>query len=197
MMSAPLSRRRFLELTGGSVALAALLAACGDSAAAIDTSEFGKDDVGVLNFALTLEHVNAAFYATLVDAAVLSYTAQQLAEWFAVQETEHVTVLSEEIKKLGGKPVAPPETGFSFDDEGDALEQASELENAIAAGYLGQLLKVKSEAAQTVVFAIHTVEARHAASIAHARGESPTPDGAFAKPSSEGETLEAAATYVS
>jgi rubrerythrin len=197
MTSGPIPRRRFLQLAGGSVGAAALLSACGDSASAIDTSGFGEDDVGVLNFALTLEHVNAGFYAALVDAAILAYTPRQLAEWFAVQEEEHVTVLSEEIKKLGGKPVAPLETSFSFDDEADALAQADELENAIAAGYLGQLLSVKSEAAQNVVFAIHTVEARHAASFAHVRQESATPDGAFAKPSSEDEALEAAATYVS
>ncbi len=197
MTSGQIPRRRFLQLAGGSVAAASLLAACGDSASAIDTSEFGKDDVGVLNFALTLEHVNAAFYPALVEAEVLAYAPQQLAGWFAKQEEEHVTVLSEEIKKLGGKPVAPLETEFSFDDEGDALAQVDELENAIAAGYLGQLLNVKSEAAQTVVFAIHTVEARHAASFAHLRQESATPDGAFAKPISEDEALEAAATYVS
>ena len=84
------------------------------------------------------------------------------------------------------------ETGFSFDDEGDALQQANELENAIAAGYLGQVLSVEKAAPQSVMFAIHTVEARHASAIAYLQGQSATPDGAFAKPISEDEALEAA-----
>lgn len=196
-MVGPVSRRRFIELAGGSVAAAALLAACGDSSSSIDTSEFGKGDAGVLNFALALEHVDAGFYAALVEARVLSAAGQELAEEFGIQEEEHVSVLSEEIKKLGAKPVAPVETSFSFDDEEDALEQASELENAIAAGYLGQILKVKKESAQAVMFGIHTVEGRHAAAIALLRHESPTPDGAFAKPISEDEALEAAANFFS
>ena len=93
-MASALSRRRFIELAGSSVATAALLAACSDSSASIDTSEFGEGETGVLNFALTLEHVNAAFYAALVEAKVLSKAGQELAEEFAGQENEHVAILS-------------------------------------------------------------------------------------------------------
>jgi rubrerythrin len=197
MTGAAIPRRRFLQLAGGSVAAAALLAACGDGGASIDTSEFGEGDIGILNFALALEHVNSAFYAALIEAKVLAYAPQELSEWSAVQEEEHVVALSKEVKKLGGKPVAPPETSFSFDDEEDAMAQVDELENAIAAGYLGQLLKVKGEAAQNLMIAIHTVEARHAASFAHTQHQSAMPDGAFAKPISEDEALEVAADFVS
>jgi len=197
MTDAAIPRRRFLQLAGGSVAAAALLAACGDDAASVDTSEFGKGDVGVLNFALTLEHVNVAFYKALAEAGVLAYAPQELSEWFGEDEEEHAAALSKEIKKLGGTPVAAPETSFSFTSEEDAIAQVEELENAIAAGYLGQLLNVKGEAAQSLLVSIHTVEARHAASFAHTQHQSGMPDGAFAKPVSEDEALEVAANFLS
>jgi rubrerythrin len=197
MTGVPIPRRQFLQLAGGSLAAAALLAACGDDAASFDTSEFGKGDVGVLNFALSLEHVNLAFYAVLSEAKVLAYAPQELSEWFADDEEEHAAALTKEIKKLGGKPVVAPETSFSFDDEEDAIAQVEELENAIAAGYLGQLLNVKDEAAQSLMVSIHTVEARHAASFAHTQHQSGMPDGAFAKPVSEDEALEVAADFLS
>ena len=197
MTGAPIPRRRFLQLAGGSVAAAAMLAACGDSGASIDTSDFGKGDVGVLNFALTLEHVNSAFYAALIEAKVLAYAPQELSEWFLVNEEEHAAALAKEIKKLGGKPVAAPETSFSFTSEEDAMTQVDELENAIAAGYLGHLLDVKGEAAQNLMVSIHTVEARHAASFAHTQHRSGMPDGALAKPISEDEALEVAGDFVS
>lgn len=196
-MTGAIPRRRFLQLAGGSVAAAALLAACGDDSASVDTSEFGKGDVGILNFALTLEHVNAAFYKALAGAGILAYAPQELSEWSLVQEEEHAAALSKEIKKLGGKPVVASETSFSFTSEEDAMAQVEELENAIAAGYLGQLLNVKGETAQSLLVSIHTVEARHAASFAHTQHQSGMPDGAFAKPVSEDEALEVASDFLS
>ena len=70
----PVSRRKFLAVGGGSTALAAFLAACGDdsgtttttstmgsSGGTSETAEFGKGDIGILNYALTLEYLETAF----------------------------------------------------------------------------------------------------------------------------------------
>ena len=80
----PVSRRRFLAVGGGSAGLAAFLAACGDdssttmtdttstmnSGGASETAEFGKGDVGILNYALTLEYLETAFYADVVKSGL-------------------------------------------------------------------------------------------------------------------------------
>src|SRR4051812_45092567 len=68
-LAGPQSRRRFLAVGGGSTALAAFLAACGSDSSSTtgttamkpggksETAEFGKGDVGILNYALTLEYL--------------------------------------------------------------------------------------------------------------------------------------------
>src|SRR4051794_25331648 len=78
----PVSRRRFLAFGGASGGAAALLAACGggdDSSAGAGTTtvvadealaQFGKGDLGIVNYALTLEYLEAAFYADVVRSGL-------------------------------------------------------------------------------------------------------------------------------
>src|SRR4051794_3558659 len=78
----PVSRRKFMALTGGSAALTAFLAACGDDSGTTtttasqsgsgpsETAQFGKGDVGILNYALTLEYLETAFYADVVESGL-------------------------------------------------------------------------------------------------------------------------------
>ena len=79
----PVSRRRFMALTGGSTALAAFLAACGDDSGTTtttasqgagggssETAQFGKGDIGILNYALTLEYLETAFYADVAKSGL-------------------------------------------------------------------------------------------------------------------------------
>ena len=77
----PVSRRKFMALTGGSAAAAAFLAACGSddgtttttmpsSGGSSETAQFGKGDVGILNYALTLEYLETAFYADVVKSGL-------------------------------------------------------------------------------------------------------------------------------
>jgi rubrerythrin len=193
-----LSRRGFMALAGGSVAAASFLAACGggDSATAAKMSEFGEGDVGILNYALTLEHLEASFYTVLGEGNLLSPSSRATLERFGVEEEEHVAKLTEEVKRLGGHPAPKREANFSLDDETGALELAGTLENLGAAAYLGQLPRIKSDTVLGTVLSIHSVEGRHAGAVNELLEEAATPDGAFAKPATPETVLAAVAPYM-
>ena len=95
----PVSRRKLLAVTGGSTALAAFLAACGgdsDSTTMMTTGKtgtekFGKGDVGILNYALTLEYLETAFYADVVKSGLFKGSDLATIQKFGSEEAEHVT----------------------------------------------------------------------------------------------------------
>jgi len=190
----PLSRRRLLAAGGGSAALAAFLAACGDdgdttmgttkmgSGAASETAQFGKGDVGILNYALTLEYLETAFYADVVKSGLFKGADLETIRKFGQEEAEHVEALKAAVKQLGGKPAAEPKAEFPLESAKSVLELAATVENLGAAAYLGQAANIESPEVLASALAIHSVEGRHAAVLNTLLGESITPDGAFAKP---------------
>jgi Ferritin-like domain len=192
----PVSRRKFLAVGGGSTALAALLAACGDDSGttttttdsmsagggAGETAEFGKGDVGILNYALTLEYLEAAFYADVVKSGLLKGADLETIRKFGREEAEHVEALKAAVKQLGGKPAPEPKAEFPLKRAKSVLELAATVENLGAAAYLGQASNIKSPEVLASALAIHSVEGRHAATLNTLLGESITPDGAFGKP---------------
>jgi rubrerythrin len=178
-----ISRRRFAALAGGALAGAALLGACGDgSGDSGETASFGEGDVGILNYALTLEHLQAAFYAAALGSGLLSSADETTMSEFAKEESEHADALGELVERLEGAPAAAPKTRFALESAESAMRTAADLENLGAAAYLAQIPKIENPAALAKVLAIHTVEGRHAAAIERRLGNSITPDGAFAKP---------------
>ena len=202
----PLSRRRFFALTGGTTASAALLAACGDDDATTTTSadtgtsgatsQFGEGDLGIVNYALTLEYLEAAFYDDVARSGLFSGSDQATIQKFGAQEAEHVAALTAAIKGAGGKPAAKPKTKFPLDNAMSVLELAATVENLGAAAYLGQAGNIKSPQVLASALAIHTVEGRHAAALNTLLGESIVPDGAFAKPASMDEVLKSVKPFI-
>jgi rubrerythrin len=191
----PHSRRRFLAVGGGSTALAAFLAACGSSSDSTsttsttmsgggksETAEFGKGDVGILNYALTLEYLETAFYAEVVKSGLFKGADLATIRKFGEEEAEHVQALTQAVKSLGGKPAPEPKTEFPLKDAKSVLELAGTVENLGAAAYLGQAANIQSPEVLASALAIHSVEGRHAAALNTLLGESITPDGAFAVP---------------
>jgi rubrerythrin len=175
--------------------LAAFLAACGDDggttttstggsmgAGKDETAEFGKGDVGILNYALTLEYLETAFYADVVKSGLFKGADLETIRKFGREEAEHVQALTAAVKQLGGKPAPEPKAKFPLESAKSVLELAATVENLGAAAYLGQAANIESPEVLASALAIHSVEGRHAAALNTLLGESITPDGAFAKP---------------
>jgi hypothetical protein len=128
-----------------------------------------KQDLAILNYALTLEYLEAAFYNTaLANGRGFSARATTFAETVALHENTHVTALKKTIKSFGGKPVAAPEFDFqgTTDKEDSFLATALVLENTGVHAYLGQAGRLRSKALLGAAASIVTVEARHAAAAA-------------------------------
>ena len=200
----PSSRKRFLTMMGGTGAAAAFsifLAACGEDeeggggqGGQTGTAEMGsaKQDLEIVQYALTLEHLETDFYNAVIDAGViedrkLARTATMIRD----NEQEHVDALTQTVKQLGGTPKRPKTTFKSVIDGGPdkVLQTAAEVENLGAAAYLGQAGRIKSKEILASALAIHTVEGRHAAALNQVVGKTIVPDGAFAKPASMEEVL--------
>jgi hypothetical protein len=148
-------------------------------------------DVGILNFALTLEYLEADFYNVKGKAVGLSGQARKYAREFGAEEAAHVTALSAAIKQLGGKPVAKPTFVFPASSEKSFLALASVLENTGVGAYNGAAPSLKSKAVLASAGSIVQIEARHAAAIDLLIGKSPTPNEGFDKPLMKSEVLTA------
>jgi hypothetical protein len=203
----PVSRRRFIALAGGSTAAAAFLAACGSddetttmtaaqSGGGDETAQFGKGDVGILNYALTLEYLETAFYADVVKSGLFKGADLETIRKFGEEEAEHVTALTAAVKQMGGKPAPQPKTEFPLKSAKSVLELAGTVENIGAAAYLGQAANIKSPEVLASALAIHSVEGRHAATLNTLLGKSITPDGAFAKPATAKSVLKSVEPFI-
>jgi rubrerythrin len=207
-LAGPQSRRKFLAVGGGSTALAALLAACGSddgsataktamsSAAKSETAQFGKGDVGILNYALTLEYLETAFYADVAKSSLFKGSDLETIRRFGREEAEHVKALTAAVKSLGGKPAPQPKAEFPLKNAKSVLELAATVENLGAAAYLGQAANIKSPEVLASALAIHSVEGRHAAVLNTLLGESITPDGAFAVPANVKTVLKSVEPFI-
>ncbi|MGH2750924.1 MAG: ferritin-like domain-containing protein [Actinomycetota bacterium] len=138
----------------------------------------GGGDLDILNYALTLEYLEADFYQRGIEAGVLSGREQALVAPIADHEAAHVEAISATITDLGGEPVEAPKTkypGGTFEDKGAFLETAATFEELGVDAYHGQVTKIENVDILAAAAAIAGVESRHAAILADLTGGEPFP----------------------
>ena len=168
------NRRSFLRggglLVGGSV-LAGVLPSVAFGAS------LPKGDVDILNYALTLEYLESAFYDEANAKANLTGDLGRFAKTAGEHEATHVQALK---KTLGAKAVKKPKFDFQGTTEsaGTFGKTAITLEDTGVMAYQGQAGNIKTPAVLKAAISIHPVEARHAAWVRNIvmGGSSPAPE---------------------
>ena len=159
-------------------------------------AQSGGGDVEVLNFALTLEYLEAAFYMEAAKINGLSEEAVKAVETFGDEEQQHVDALTKTITDLGGKPVKAPGVDFGdLSSEKAFLKLAVTFEDTGVSAYNGAAPSIKSKEVLAAAGSIVQVEARHAAAIRLLAKEDPAPD-AFDPTLTMDEVLKAVQPFV-
>ncbi len=150
-------------LAGGG-ALLALLATEGRAQTATDVS--------ILNFALTLEELEAAFYREAVAGGALTGRTLRFARVTGAHEDAHVAFLRQ---ALGSAAIARPQFNFmgTTTNSQQFIATAVTLEETGVAAYKGQAPLIETPAVLGAALTIHSVEARHAAWVRRIAGMRP------------------------
>jgi len=133
-------------------------------------------DVDVLNFALTLEYLEAEFYRRAREPEIgLSPELSSLAQVFGDHERQHVDALRATIEALGGTPTPRPAFEFPMRSEEDFRGLAVTLEDTGLSAYNGAAVRIESREVLAAAGGIAQVEARHAATLRLKTGLEPAP----------------------
>ena len=205
------ARKKFLKMAGrrmgsgvAATSLAAFIAACGSSsssssgtssaasssavAGTSSSSASTSPDLTIVNYALTLEYLESQFYAKVIKSGLFNGKNLSVIKTFGAEEAEHVAALEKVASSLG-TPATKPTGKFPLKNAASVTKLAAAVENLGAAAYLGQAGNIKSPEILAAALAIHSIEARHAATLNLVLGKSATPDGAFAKPMTMSQVL--------
>ena len=161
------TRATFLEkaVVGGAALLGVIAAPAASRATA-------KSDVAILNYALTLEHLQAAFYTETERLGAVGGDLKRVPRQLGAVERAHVTAIK---AALGQAAVKRPAFDFQgvTEDQTKFLKTAVAFEDLAAAAYKAQAARIKSPALLAAAISIHSVEARHAAWMRFLAGVTP------------------------
>ena len=154
--------------------------------------EDDTSDLDVLNYALTLEHLENAFYRDglaefsddeLANADVLASFGDEVRDGVpdalrtvGAHESAHVTALTDTVEALGGTPVSEATYDFGYTTPSEFLGVASALETTGVAAYAGAAPTVANDDVFNAAIGIHSVEARHSAFLNELNATSPFPE---------------------
>lgn len=175
-----------LASVGGKIALATVPLALGSLFKKAYGQNASMGVLDVLNFALTLEYLEAEFYNKGMDASGL-IPASYRKEFAVIQDDEnaHVKFLQDTIKALGGMAVAKPTFDFTGGKGSNAgpftgvftnfdlyLAVSQTFEDTGVRAYKGQAGNlISSNEVLRAALRIHSVEARHAAHVRRVRSD--------------------------
>jgi hypothetical protein len=157
--------------------------------------------VDVLNFALTLEYLEAAFYKSGNSAnGLIPPDYRRLFRTIGEHETAHVALLRH---ALGPAAVAAPKVDFTaggkygdvFSNFATFVTLSATFEDLGVAAYKGQAGNLAGTPVLTTALQIHSVEARHAGAVRPIAGKASTIS-AFDKPKSKAQVLAAAKPFL-
>jgi len=176
--------------------------------ASVATQAFGqgaalpKVIVDALNFALTLEYLEAEFYVTgNANPFLIPVEFAAVFDQLAKHETQHVAFLR---TALGGAAVAKPKFDFTgggkfadvFSNFTTFATLSQTFEDLGVRAYKGQVGNLTSNPAiLTAALRIHSVEARHAAQVRRVRGVRAW-DGPYDEPLDKASVLAAATPFL-
>ena len=181
-------------MSGGAILSALAPSALAATEVGRPPASFGRGDVGILNYALTLEYLEAAFYngATAANMALNAQTKAFL-KVVTTDENAHVAFLK---KHLGSKAAKEPKFDFKGANTSPEtfMKTAEVLENTGVHAYSGQALNIKTPAYVKAAVSILTIEARHASVIGllnEPAGNDIAPNGPFDTPYTAAKVLAA------
>jgi rubrerythrin len=146
----------------GSGALLGLLPGVASAAPTARSSAAG--DIAILNYALTLEYLEAAFYAEANKSGKLTGETKTFATTVAKHEAQHVAFLK---SALGSHAVATPKFDFknTTSEVANFQKTAMALEETGVSAYAGAAPYITNKKYLAAALSVHSVEARHAAWI--------------------------------
>ncbi len=172
LLQTAFSRRNFVRGSFATVgALALGNVALGQAFAAEMT------DLDILNFALTLEHLEARMYKDMLATNLLSGKELSYFQNFGKAEAAHVQAVAATVTKLGGTPVQPKaKYNFpAFDSRDNILKFAKTAEDIGVGAYSGAAPAIKNKDVLAAAGSILQIEARHAAIVNELLGLDPVP----------------------
>ena len=170
------------------------------------------DDLDILNYALTLEHLEATYYSEFLEeysekeverseaARVFAdpssrFSTCQKVEEVRDHEEAHVEALTQTIKDLGGEPVEPAEYEFPYESIEEFFTLSATIEAVGVSAYAGAAPLIENDDLIPPALSIHSVEARHTSYFNVLNTTNPFPE-AFDEPRSMEEVLEIASQFI-
>jgi hypothetical protein len=152
-------------VSGGAILSALIPGAASAKTVGAPPATFGKGDIGILNYALTLEYLESSFYNQAAASGKITNKAlKQFLATVQKDENAHVKLLK---SALGSQAAKKPNFDFQGipSDPAKFAATAYVLENTGVHAYLGQAPNIAEAKVLLTAASIVTVEARHAGAI--------------------------------